>query len=140
MKIEWSDDLSTNIPLIDIQHKNLITKINEFLQAVSRGRGQKEIAKAISIFEEFVNSHFETEEKSMLQYKFPDYKLHKNQHEKFIKVVESLRIEYDVNKLTSNFDKSDFVRKIKTVLLSYLQDHISKLDKPLALYLRKKKA
>ncbi len=130
----WSDDLATGIPLIDTQHKNIITRINEFLDAVSQGRGKKEIEKAIKILDEFANTHFETENKYMLQYKYPDYKLHKAQHEKYINVIDSLKIEYDIKVLSP-----DFVKKIKTVLLSYLRDHIEKFDKSLADFLRQSK-
>ena len=130
----WSDDLATGIPLIDTQHKNIITRINEFLDAVSQGRGKKEIEKAIKILDEFANTHFETENKYMLQYKYPDYKLHKAQHEKYINVIDSLKIEYDIRILSPDFEK-----KIKIVLLSYLRDHIEKFDKPLADFLRQRK-
>ena len=130
----WSDDLATGIPWIDTQHKNIITRANDFLDAVSQGRGKKEIDKAVKLLETFAYTHFETENKYMLQYKYPDYKLHKAQHEKYIKVIETLKMEYDIQVLSP-----DFIRKIKTVLLSYLQNHIEKFDKPLADFLRKSK-
>ncbi len=83
MESQWTEDLATNIPVIDTQHKKIITRTNEFLRAVSQGRGQKEIETAVKILEGFAQSHFETEEKFMLQYKFPDYKLHKTQHQNY---------------------------------------------------------
>ena len=70
----------------------------------------------------------------MLQYNFQDYKLHKAQHAKYIQVVKSLLLEYEI-KVSS----SDFVKKIQTVLISYLHNHIVNFDKPLAKFLRQKK-
>ncbi|MCK4966430.1 hemerythrin family protein [bacterium] len=126
--------MATGIPWIDTQHKNIIIRANEFLDAVSQSKGKKEIEKAIKILDEFANTHFETENKYMLQYKYPDYKLHKAQHEKYINVIDSLKIEYDIQILSPDFEK-----KIKIVLLSYLRDHIEKFDKPLADFLRQSK-
>ena len=131
MEEKWTEDLTTNIPVIDTQHKNIITRINEFLRAVSQGRGQKEIEKAVKILEELSKSHFETEEKFMIQYKYTDYKMHRAHHKNFIKVIESLIIEFELIS-----PSSDLVKKIKIVLLSYFQNHITKFDKPLANFLR----
>ena len=131
MENGWSEDLATNIPWIDTQHKNIIARINDFLSAVSQGRGQKEIAAAVKVLEEFVNTHFETEEKYMLQYKYPHYKQHQTQHKNYTKVVESLTMEYEIQVFSA-----DYVKKVKTVLYSYLQDHIIKFDKPLAIFLK----
>ncbi|MCP4628269.1 MAG: hemerythrin family protein [bacterium] len=134
MESKWTEDLATNIPVIDTQHKNLITRTNEFLRVISQGRGQKEIETAVKILDEIAQSHFETEEKFMLQHTFPDYKLHKIQHQNYIKVIESLNSEYEF--IGSS---SDFVKKTKLLLLSYLQNHIKEFDKPLADFLRKTK-
>ena len=55
--------MATGIPWIDTQHKNIIIRANEFLDAVSQSKGKKEIEKAIKILDEFANTHFETENK-----------------------------------------------------------------------------
>ena len=132
MEIEWTKEMATNVSLIDIQHKNIIAKINNFILAVNQGRGKKEIDSAMSILEEHADAHFETEEKYMIKYKYPHYKSHLAEHQKFDSVIEYLKLESELQS-----EPLDLVKKIKTVFERYWSDHIPKCDKPLAAFLQK---
>lgn len=134
MENGWTDDLLTKIPWIDTEHKNIIARANEFLESVSQGRGKKEIDKAISLLKESAHKHFATEEKYMQQYKYPELRLHQKRHENYVKVIESLDMEYE---LQSQSD--DLVKKIRLVLHNYLYEHIRNYDIPMAKFFRKRK-
>lgn len=132
MKMEWTDDLATNIPFIDIQHKNIFIETNKFLESVSQGRSQAEFGRAIKVLQDCVHNHFSTEEKYMLQNNYPHYKQHNEQHKKYITIADNLEMEFELKNLAPDFEK-----KIEMVLTYYWTDHIQKFDIPLAHFLNK---
>lgn len=85
MPIEWTEDLKTDILSIDIQHKELFKMTNELLEACKQGKGAKEVDKVIAFLDKYVKTHFETEEKYMVEYNFNGYDYHKLQHDLFVK-------------------------------------------------------
>ena len=46
-KFEWSDSLSTGVPMIDSQHRELIAATNEIGEALERGNGTNAIKKLL---------------------------------------------------------------------------------------------
>ena len=134
MEIEITEDLTTGISWIDDQHKSLFAKANNYISAVNQNRGHKEIETAIHLLEEYANTHFATEEKYMLQYGYHNHESHKNEHEKFRKIIKSLSLEYIIE------DKShELAKKIKSVLEGYIKIHVPSFDVPFAMFLRENK-
>ena len=131
MRIEWDEDLTTSIPLVDTQHQNILIKTNEFLEAMNEGRGELEAANAIKLLKDWADSHFSIQEKYMLENGYPKYELHKADHEKYVKVVGLLE-----NEFKAQASSSYLVKKIETALLHYWTEHVPKFDKPLAEFLR----
>ena len=131
MGIEWDEDLTTSIPIVDNQQQNILTKTNGFLEAVEDGKGELENANAIQLLKDCANSYFSTQEKYMLENGYSEYELHKAEHEKYVKVFEILENEYK-----EQVSSLDLVKKIETTLLHYWTEHVPTFDKPLAGFLR----
>jgi hemerythrin len=122
--VMWNDAYSVGVKLIDDQHKGLVALTNELAQGCSRGGGEAEIyfMKAIQGAVKYVKIHFTTEEIIMERLHYPEFLIHKKEHEDF--VAEVLR------------DVKEFEQGKKVVpitLVKYLQDwvltHIAKSDK-----------
>ena len=80
MRVQWSDDLTTGIDKIDNQHKNLIIKVNELLQAINAGKGKRQIGSMLEFLGEYVVEHFSTEEEYMKEYNYDLLKVLSNSY------------------------------------------------------------
>ena len=116
----WSDSFILNIPVIDEQHK----KFFELFESVSEGYENKEpeeLDKLLGELENYLEYHFQEEEKLMKENGYEDYENHKKQHDFFINRIEEMRNEYDyMNPML--FDK------IRTFIKKWFISHILKKD------------
>lgn len=69
--IQWNDDLSVGVKLIDSQHKALIAIANRVIEAVELGQGQAAINGHIQKLREYTVFHFNSEEKLMDRIRYP---------------------------------------------------------------------
>ncbi len=83
--IKWDQSLSVDVEEIDNQHKGLIDLINT-LEAASQDSNRNKVCFEIVLkLKSYLNEHFTTEEKLMLQYNYPELLNHKKEHAEFIK-------------------------------------------------------
>jgi hemerythrin len=95
--VQWSDDYSTKVTLIDEQHKGLLDFINDLFNHVT-GNDAKERAyfqKVIQQAVQYVKFHFATEEKYMISINFPGYPEHKKAHDQFVLTVITTIKEFE---------------------------------------------
>jgi hemerythrin len=136
--VEWNDSYSVGVELIDNQHKELIMMTNELFAGCEKGGTAAEIyfMKTIQGAVRYVKTHFATEEIILERFKYPDFLVHKKEHENFVaKVLEEVR---DFESLR-NFVPMDFARYLQDWVLT----HIALSDKKYGVFfddLRKKGA
>lgn len=133
MKIEWSDKLSVGFDLIDSQHKELIDRLNMLLSAMSEGRGRGRLDETIKFIEDYVVVHFETEEELMRKNLYPDYSLHRLEHQ-YLVVDFTTRKE----ELASGSPTSADVIKTYNWLTDWVANHIMQTDVKLGTFLKGK--
>lgn len=126
---QWSEELATGIAKIDDQHKEIIKMVNEFHDALSKGKGKEAVGKTINFLSDYVVDHFKAEEKLMLDSGFPGYVIHKSQHEQFIK--EFGDIVKEVNAATAT---SFLAIRVQRSIVQWLINHIMDVDKRMAKY------
>ena len=78
MTIEFDDNLITGNELIDSQHKELISRIKQFVDSCEDGGGKIKAVQMLDYLSEYTNFHFSAEEK-----------LQKS-HDKFIKKIDGM--------------------------------------------------
>jgi len=123
MMIEWSDALSTGMPYIDAQHKELIAHFNELSDAVVRGKGREETGALLDFLQFYAQWHFEREEHCMDEYRCPAAATNKAAHRYFVQRFNWLYEQYqrsDVNPHTVKDTLSD--------LEAWIVGHILKVD------------
>ncbi len=91
MFVKWKDDLSVGIDWIDRQHQELFKRINSFLEGMQKGKGKEELEELMDFLANYVQEHFQTEERYMQKYNYPGLSEHKKQHQSFIQEVENLK-------------------------------------------------
>ncbi len=75
--VKWTKSLVSGIPGIDKQHKELVDKINELLDATRSRKGKEEIVSIFEFLSVYVQEHFEDEERLLLKYNYPKFDEHK---------------------------------------------------------------
>jgi len=130
MRLNWDDSLSTGIINIDNQHKELLSRLSEFLVAMEDGKGKNEIKDTLDFLEEYVIKHFNDEEEIQKKNNYPKYNLQHQQHEAF---------KEELKKLRDTFDKAGesvlLALNIQGKIINWVKNHIMTLDKELGEFL-----
>ena len=82
--LAWSDRLSVNIAEIDKQHHKLVDMINELHDAMKSGKAENVLMRIVKEMKEYAATHFALEERYMKGNHYPDYAVHKTEHDKFV--------------------------------------------------------
>jgi len=133
VEIKWSDDLDTGIKAIDEQHKELFRRINSLLAACQEDKARDAVDDVLKFLEDYIVIHFIAEENIQLHYSYPGYPLHKAMHESFIMDIEGLKKQFD-----EEGSSASMIERTNKVAIEWLLNHIKRMDKELADYLRYK--
>jgi hemerythrin len=131
MRIEWSQALSTSVPEIDAQHKELIGRINALLDACSSNKPREEVGKVIVFLEGYVVTHFGAEERLMQASGYPGYARHHEEHGIFIDRVAEVK-----HKFFSEDAGAEVIHLAARTLIEWLDVHIRRTDRRLGEYLK----
>ena len=131
--MEWTQDLSVGVEEIDSQHKELISRVNSFFDAMKNGGSDKRVFEMLDFLESYVASHFKDEEALQARYNYPGYAAHKKLHEEFKQTVKGMRA--DIEKRFTPATQS----MVGMTLTNWLVLHITKEDKALGKHIRSKK-
>ncbi|HHW56829.1 MAG TPA: hemerythrin family protein [Clostridia bacterium] len=132
--MKWTKALSVGNEIIDNQHKELIQRVNDVLEACNKQKGKEKIEEVMKFLKDYTVKHFSDEENLMKKYQYPSYEEHKKIHEDFVKKVDEL--DEKIKKEGINLSIIMFVNK---TLVDWLINHISKEDKKVGEHIRKVK-
>ena len=82
--LQWDNEYSVNINLIDEQHKGLFDLLNDLYDAVVTGEGREETARILRELHDYAETHFSDEENLMGEHNFSGLDKHKSIHEGFV--------------------------------------------------------
>ncbi len=131
MGIEWTPELSTSVTEIDEQHKELFRRINSLLDACGSGQGKGEVGRVIGFLEDYVVTHFGTEERYMAETRYHAAATHKEEHRYFIGQIADLKRKF----LEEGSGVHVVLLTIRTAI-EWLSSHIRKTDRALGEYLK----
>lgn len=129
--ITWSDKLAVGVEEIDQQHQKLVQLINGLHNHMLAGDASTIMNKVLDRIVEYTGFHFETEERLMQQYDYPDFAAHKHEHSDLVSVATDLQ-----QKLNSGH--AHITMETMHFLQDWLHHHILGSDKKLADYLNSK--
>ena len=134
MTIVWSPAMDTGIPQIDVQHKELVSMINEMDVAHASGQSTAALDNILPRLTVYALFHFGEEEALLAQVAegTPFAEHHRQEHQGFIDEIQRL--------IASRSSQSD--QELAEVLTLYLADwlvlHIAGTDHALARFLSDK--
>ncbi len=131
--IEWEDNYSVGLNSIDLQHKKLISLINQLQTAVDFSTGEEFERDALNAVLDYTKTHFTHEEGLLEQYNYPELEAHKIEHGQMIKHIENTIAEYEKDPDTSINNALDFLK-------NWLINHINGTDKQYSNYMLEKGA
>jgi hemerythrin len=130
--VSWSDSYSLGIKLIDDQHKGLLEFVNDLLnhatgdETEERFYFQEVIQQAV----QYIKTHFATEEKYMIAFKFPGYAAHKKVHDEFTLTVIKTVKEFESGKRL-------VLDKFAHFLRDWVLSHVAIMDRQYSDYFKK---
>lgn len=92
--LEWTDNLSVGVPLLDEDHRKLIGLINRVYQSVADGDGEQVVKAVLDELIDYTNYHFRREERMMEAAGYPDTDDHRGVHAELSDQVVDFRRRY----------------------------------------------
>lgn len=120
--IQWSEKIGVGVEELDEQHKVLVGLINSLNDAMRERRSHEVVRDIVRRLAEYTRIHFAVEESLMRILNYPDYELHKQQHQELTESVLDLAQKLDSGKLSISFELMYFLK-------SWLTKHIMESDK-----------
>ena len=119
--------MTTGIEALDNQHKQLITWLNDLLEAMSMGRGRAEVDGLLDKLGGYAVMHFGHEEDCMTKYNCPVAAKNVDAHQEFVATFTNLREDFDKNGASAHL-----VVRVESELMRWLTGHIKGTDTQLA--------
>jgi hemerythrin-like metal-binding protein len=126
--IEWSDELSVGIDMIDRQHMILVRAINLLAMAVERSCSNELLGEVFNTLADYTVTHFGYEEELFDLYGYPETPEHKHEHESLLGRVVELKGKWDAG-------EAELGQEVLIFLVNWLKHHILGSDKKYSAFL-----
>jgi len=119
--INWSDNYSIGLNIIDQQHKKWIDLINSLYKAFKNEVSKEEMNEEILKLLDYTDYHFGFEEKYLEDFNCNDEEAHKKTHEVFVTKIKNFQIQYTEG-------NEDAVYKLIVYVNNWVLHHIQEKD------------
>lgn len=89
----WEEPMKTGDDIVDLQHKELIHRLNLLLHAMHRGQVTQEVESMLEFLDSYIVQHFSHEEALMDRVQCPLASANRKAHAEFLKRFASLRVQ-----------------------------------------------
>lgn len=122
--LRWNDALmATGIESIDLQHRELINRLNALHRAHVLGSEMDEVKKMLKFLGDYALSHFAHEEALMEERKCPKRGENRSAHARFLQEFQELVSLYSLDPDTDQMEA-----EIKSMVARWLTTHICRVD------------
>ena len=115
--LEWKDSYSVGIKSLDHQHRRLLDLINELSVIDPKTADAKKVFTALNGLAEYAQTHFDTEEKLLVQYNYP--KLVQQQREHVAFTGDVFQIAQDLEHMNSGV-RGEVIDFLKNWFISHI--------------------
>lgn len=130
--VNWNESLSVNNAKLDDDHKKIVSKINEIIDASKKHEEMYRILSLITELTELAKIHFSFEESHFIAHNYNDSNHHCKLHMDFLKKLKVLSSEFEENKTPQ------FAIKITEFVSDWFLNHMKTEDKKYAQYINSK--
>ncbi|GFO57096.1 hemerythrin [Geomonas sp. Red276] len=133
--VQWQESLSIGVLDVDIQHKLLFEKFNDFLLACDAHLDHEAIYRLFWFVEAYAVTHFSREEALMKELNYPGMAGHREMHRRFSEQVADFK-----EQLKNEGPTPVLVAAIKDFIAQWLVEHISTVDKGIGTFMNEQGA
>jgi len=127
--IVWQPSYNLGIPIVDEQHKGIVSTINSLCFAIQNKHGNEMLKPVIGMVNEYTRIHFEIEENFLEKCGYPDLEQHRTLHKELTQALSHTSQNSIWNK-----DPQEFLEFLK----NWWINHICKEDQVFNQYLKNK--
>lgn len=117
-RLEWTQEMSVNIPEIDAEHRHFIGLINDLNEAIAKRMSFSEVRKRMQDILADAESHFRHEEALFIEWGYPECEQHAREHEAALKMFH--QIMQRIAKSEMEYDWVEAGLQVKQLLVSHL--------------------
>ncbi len=129
--MNWKDDYSVNVGMIDQQHKKLISLLNDLYDGLREQKGKDVVGKVLGDLVSYTEAHFTSEERLMKTHGYPAYLQHKVEHDALTSKVVAFQKDFNAGRTSVPVELLHFLR-------DWLSNHILGTDKLYSSYFQSK--
>ncbi len=131
MALQWDESLELGFEEIDSQHKGIVEHFGKLSEAAQQGKS-KEIVEELAVFLfDYAHMHFTTEDKIMVEYRYPKIEVQRHEHGEFTRDANELK-----NKIEQEGASKEVAIAATGKLLRWIINHIKKHDKEMVAYVK----
>ena len=121
--LTWDDKYSSGIVEVDEQHKILFSYINTLDEDIRGDRIDEALENTLVLLEVYTKKHFNYEEDCMDKYKCSAAQKNKDEHDKFLEVLESFK-----SRIKNGEDKREVLQELYKLVYDWITRHICQVD------------
>jgi len=131
MSLQWDETLVLGHDEIDQQHRSIFENFQKLSEAVQQGQSADVIEQLSSFLYDYTHLHFATEDKIMLEYRYPKIEVQRHEHGEFTRESHDLKKKIELQGGTREL-------AIETTgkLLRWIIQHIKKHDREMVEYIK----
>ncbi len=126
---QWKEEYTVDISVIDDQHKKFLDIINQLKIIINSNTCKEKVSDIFFQLAYLIDYYFIKEEIYFNDLKYPNFELHKAEHNKFINRI--IQFQKDVEN-----NKPDLCLEIYQFLEEWFDEHILKYDKEAVEYFK----
>lgn len=107
---QWSDEYSVGIHEIDNQHKMIFELVNQLFQSALRRDHHSSTTKILDALIDYTQTHFELEEKLLLDVSYADFAEHQQEHWRFVEKIEAVVRKFREEDKVVTFELLNFLK------------------------------
>jgi len=128
---EWRNEFSVEIGSVDAQHKMLFAIANELYNAMASGQSKMALGRILDRLVQYTKVHFAHEERLMRLHGYPDFAVHKAEHDALTAQVMKFQEDFTRGRVAMSVQLLQFLK-------SWLEAHIKGTDQKYSPFLRSK--
>jgi len=126
---EWKPQFSVGISSIDGQHQNLFALARELYDAMGAGQGKAAVGRILDRLVKYTAVHFAHEERLMKESAYPNFEIHRKEHETLTRQVLAFQVEFESGRQAMSIQLLQFLK-------GWLEHHIQAEDAAYAPYVQ----
>ncbi len=132
--LTWDESMTTGLPNLDAQHRELFERYNKLSEALKQGSGSGRTANGelLDFLQFYTEWHFEREEECMEQHRCPAAEANKKAHAQFIEMFGEFYDQWQ----ESDTDMA-LVQQTYEELGNWIKKHIMGIDTQLLMCVKK---